>query len=80
MHTPTRSDQRLVHSYTGRYLSNATCSCCYKGIQYNGIGSENYVGDLLNLVIAKLTDNLVRLLIERDAMARTVVEIHGTTL
>lgn len=52
----------------------------HKGIRYNGIGSENYVGDLLNLVIAKLTDNLVGLLIERDAMARTIVEIHGTTL
>lgn len=38
------------------------------------------LGDLLNLVIAKLTDDLVGLLIERDAMARTVVEIRGTAL
>lgn len=70
-----------VHSYTGRYLSNATCSCCHKGIRYNEVGSdETYAGDLLNLIIAKLTDDLVGLLIERDAVARTVVEIHGTTL
>lgn len=79
--TSTRFDQRPVHSYTGRYLSNATLSCCHKGIRYSGVGSDkNYAGDLLNLVIAKLTDDLVGLLIERDAMARTVVEIRGTTL
>lgn len=38
------------------------------------------LGDLLNLIIAKLTDDLVGFLIERDAVARTVVEIHGTAL
>lgn len=38
------------------------------------------LGNLLNLVIAKLTDDLVGLLVERDAVARTVVEIRGTTL
>lgn len=65
-----------------RYLSNATLSCYHKGIRYSGVSSdESYAGDLLNLVITKLTDDLVGLLIKRDArMARTVVEIRGTTL
>lgn len=82
MYMPMRPDQRpYIHSHTGRYLSNATCSFCRKGIRYNGVDSdENYAGNLLNLVIAKLTDDLVGLLIEWDAMTRTVVEIHGATL
>lgn len=55
-------------------------------IRYSGIGPDkkhNFLGlfFLLYLIIAKLTDDLAGLLtVERNALARTIIEICGPTL
>jgi len=82
LYVPMRSDQCPTRPYADRYLPIALrlLSVETSGIMKSS-SDENYAGDLLNLIIAELTDDLAGFLtIERDAMTRTIIEIRSPTL
>jgi len=80
LYVPMRSDQCPTRPYADRYLPIALLSVETSGIMKSS-SDENYAGDLLNFIIAELTDDLVGFLtIERDAMTRTIIEIRSSTL